>query len=164
MVRRKSIAWALALTAFSTSSAAAPHRAHMAASRNVVTYTGQINVRTADRFLQLVSRNLDKVIGLKVFVDPSTGAQFEKSGYLALYDENGRQLSVSKGPPGGLEGGIEVVKNGLIDRTMGFYVIDGFFIVKSGGVHQGVVSYGLQPVDEAAVRLNPAVKLTERPF
>jgi hypothetical protein len=121
-----------------------------------------VNARTADRFLQLVSRNVDKVIGLKVYVDPNTDEQFERDGYLALYSEN--QLSVSKGPPGIGGGGIEVVKNGLIDRTMGFYVIDGFFIVKGGGVHQGVASFGLQPVDEAAVRLNPAVKLIERPF
>jgi hypothetical protein len=164
MVRGKLIAGAMLLATLGASSEAAPRRAHAPVGRNVVIYTGQVNVRTADRFLETVSRNMDKVIGLKVFVDPSTDAQFEKNGYLALYDDNERQLSVSKGPPGVGGGGIEVVKNGLIDRTMGFYVIDGFFIVKSGGLHQGIVSYGLQPVDEAAVRLNPAVKLTERPF
>jgi len=161
MVRANCIASALLLAGVTSSSIAAPPT-HAVAARTVVTYTGAVNVHTADRFLDLISRNVDKVIGLKVYIDPNTDEQFEHDGYLALYVED--QLSVSKGPPGGGGGGIEVVKNGPIDRTMGFYVIDGFFIVKAGGVHQGVASFGLQPVDEAAVRLNPAVKLGERPF
>jgi hypothetical protein len=155
-------AFALATVVVGSTSMAAPVHRHPAAARVVVMYTGEVNVNTAAKFTTTVSNNLDKVIGLKVYVDPGNDADLEKNAYLVGYDNN--QFSVWKGKPGESGGGIEVVRNGLIDRTMGFYVIDGFYIVKSGGLHQGTLSYGLQPVDEGVVRLNPAVKVVQRPF
>jgi len=39
------------------------------------------------------------------------------------------------------------------------YVLDGFYRVKSGGVHQGTSSFGLSSVDEAQIRLNGGLKI-----
>lgn len=155
-------AFALVTSLGGSTTMSAPVHRHPAAARVVVMYTGEVNVNTAANFTNTISNNLDKVIGLKVYVDPGKDADLERNAYLVGYDHE--QFSVWKGKPGESGGGIEVVRNGLIDRTMGFYVIDGFYIVKSGGLHQGTLSYGLQPVDEAVVRLNPAVKVVQRPF
>ena len=39
----------------------------------------------------------------------------------------------------------------------GNYVIKGYFIVRPGGTHQGVVSIGFEKVDDIAVLLNPSI-------
>ena len=125
-------------------------------------YTGEVNAKTAGRFLTAMSNNVDKVIGVRVLVEPSRDGTLERSGYLASFDDD--QLVISKTDPKKMSGGVEVVKNGLVQRTMGYYSIDGIFVVKPGGLNQGVASFGLEPVDEAMVRLNSGVRIVERPF
>jgi len=141
--------------------AARQHHSAKATARTVIQYSGQVNERSANRFAEVISRNVDRVIGLKVAIEPSEEASFSRTGYIAEID--GRQFVMSKSDPRN-GGGIEVVTNGAVGRDAGMFKLDGIYIVKAGGMHQGVASFGLQPVDEATVRLNPSVKIVERPF
>ena len=67
MLKRTLIAWCLAPLLL-TGMAFAAQRYHSAgaATRTVTTYSGEVNERTADRFVQLISHNVNRVIGLKV--------------------------------------------------------------------------------------------------
>lgn len=163
-MRTKLTMWlaAAAVSITATADARPPKSVARPAVRTVIVYTGEVNDQTVDRFLNTISNNVDKVIGVKVVVYPGQDEAENRSGYRSSYDDE--QLVISQTGPTGLEGGIEVVKNGPADRMMGGYSIDGMFIVKPGGTHQGVSSFGLLPVDEAAVRLNPAVRIVERSF
>jgi hypothetical protein len=53
---------------------------------------------------------------------------------------------------------VELVINGGVHWQHGGWNVDGFYLVKPGGLHQGISSFGLMQTDEAAVRLNPAVR------
>jgi hypothetical protein len=162
MLKRTLIAWCFA-PVFLTGIAFAAQRYHSAgaAGRSVSTYSGEVNERTAARFVQLISHNVNRVIGLRVAVEPSSDSDFARSGYMA--DRDGPQFVISKS---NLQNGsgIEVVTNGPVGRDAGMFILDGIYIVKAGGMHQGIESFGLQPVDEATVRLNPTVKIEERRF
>lgn len=163
-MQNRFFAWAVKAALLTSSSGEAQKRkpAQRPSARIVIVYTGEVNARTADRFLTTVSRNVDKVIGVKILVEPSRDGELERTGYLALFTDD--QLGISMTDPKGLKGGVEVVKNGPVQRMMGEYSVDGMFLVKPGGLNQGVASFGLKPVDEATVRLNPAVRIVERPF
>lgn len=160
-MKTKLTMWLVAASVFMTTTADArrPKSVVRPAVRTVIVYTGEVNDQTVDRFLTAISNNVDKVIGVRVVVYPGEGEADSRSGYYSSYDDE--QLVISQT---GLDGGIEVVKNGPSDRVMGGYGIDGMFIVKPGGTHQGVSSFGLISVDEAAVRLNPTVRVVERSF
>lgn len=138
-----------------------PNKRVAPSERNIVTYTGEVNAGSAERFNNLISENVDKVIGLQVLVDPSSSTDFDNHGYLANVLDG--QMVISKTDPV-QGGGTEVVTNAPVQWMMGGLSIDGFFVVKPGGLNQGIASFGLQPVDEAAVRLNPAVKIVNKPF
>lgn len=140
--------------------AAQKHQSVDAATRTVIEYSGHVNARTANRFAQLISRNVDRVIGLKITVEPSDNSDSSRNGYIAEAD--GPQFVLSKSDL--QNGGIEVVTNGAVGRSGGMFMLDGIYVVKSGGMHQGIASFGLQPVDEASVRLNPSIKFLERTF
>jgi hypothetical protein len=58
----------------------------------------------------------------------------------------------------------ELVINGAFRWEQGAYVVDGFFLVKSGGMHQGVVSLGLQPVEEAILQSSAKIAILEQPL
>ncbi len=92
--------------------------------------------------------HLDKVIGLKIGVEglgEKTISVTAYSGQFVVYRLANTQS--------------EIVATAGFSWQHGSYIFDGFFIVKSGGIHQGVVSYGLEPVNEAIVRLNPNVRI-----
>ena len=59
----------------------------------------------------------------------------------------------------GETGGSEIIINGGLSRQWAMWRADGFYLVKSGGMQQGVCSVGLMSTDEALIRLNPAVKI-----
>jgi len=44
----------------------------------------------------------------------------------------------------------------------GSIVFDGFYLIKYGGTHQGILSFGLKQVDEATVILNPAIQVVDQ--
>lgn len=100
-------------------------------------------------FERTVARNLDRVIGLKISAEPSDHA----SGFYCGVSD--RQF-VTYMPPNAQT---EIVANEGFRWEHGAYVFDGFFLVKSGGMHQGTISYGLEPVSEAVVRLGRGITI-----
>lgn len=122
----------------------------LAQTRTITRLTGQVTSANFTTFCGLVSDALDKVIGLKVQIDsPLPDPQDTKllnEGGAYLFDGEEIELNADKGAIW-LQGSI---------------VFDGFYLTKYGGMHQGVLSFGLQQVDEATVILNPAIRVVDR--
>lgn len=122
--------------------------------------TGTVTADNAAAFTEFVAKHQDKVIGLQVRIAPGTPTDFTAKHYLAEVDE--RLFVVFK--RGADEGGIEVVApKDEAGWLHGEYVLDGFYVVKSGGMHQGTLSYGLEKTDEGIIRTNPNVTVKDVP-
>ena len=121
----------------------------------VVPYAeGTVTQENGERFLDFISQNVDRVIGLRLVVEP---APEDGTFSVSAADEERRYLLLSVYRAE--EGGTEVLINGEYRWEHGAWIVDGFFLVQPGGTHQGVNSFGLAPTDAAAVRLNPSVRL-----
>jgi hypothetical protein len=128
------------------------------ASTTIVVYTGHVDAQSAERFLGLISGSRDSVIGLDVTVQPSDDADTRYAS-----GRDGSRLVISSGDP--LNAPQEVVINGPVAQTWDMWRVDGFYLIKFGGMHAaGAMSWGALPVDEAALRLNPAIRVIRRPF
>jgi hypothetical protein len=125
----------------------------------VVIYIGEVDARTASRFLSRVAESTDQTIELRVLIKPSTGSEFQASGYLALHHDG--QLNVSLIDRKHGSGGTEVVTNGPVRWSSGRYLTEGSFAVVPGGMHQGVLCFALEPRANAPHRVT---RLVERPF
>lgn len=109
---------------------------------NIELLEGPITEKTVKYLGGLACRNFDKVVHLKINVDVKNAyAENEDYERLILSDDNYEYL-FTKGSYFWLHGG---------------WVIDGYFIIKSGGVHQGIVSASFQQIKEETVLLNPNV-------
>jgi hypothetical protein len=98
------------------------------------------------------------VIGIRVWIEPQDEVD-QKSGYFVIRD-NDQVLSISAGPDDA--GGMEIVfRPGSYQWLHGHYEIDGYFVPKWGGMHQGVISVGMEPVSEAVVDLSPNVRIRD---
>ena len=111
---------------------------------------GRVTERNYPRLEKLMAAQVDRVVGLKIIVkksgiDDRLSAEADADGQFVMY-RSGRARS-------------EIIANEGYALRHGDYVLDGFFLVKHGGLHQGIVSYALEPVDETKVRLNPAVQI-----
>ena len=92
----------------------------------------------------LSCRNLDHVVHLKLSIDwPSNSIEVESTGYKRLIFWN--------------EAAEYLFPNNTYTYLHGFYVVNGYFIARSGGVHQGVISNAFEKID-SSVLLNPAVE------
>lgn len=137
-----------------------PAEAAGRATLTLLRITGTVTADNATRFTEFVAEHQDKVIGLQVRVTPGTPTDFAAKHYLAESDD--RLFVVFK--RGDDEGGIEVVApKGEAVWLHGEYVLDGFYVVKSGGMHQGTLSYGLEKTDEGVIRANPNVVVKDVP-
>jgi len=96
---------------------------------------GVVRFGTAQRFTDLLADRLDKVVGLSVRITPNTEAQFTQQRYLVSQDP--KYLGVTKND-------IEIIIDGAFKQRGGVYVVEGFFRVASGGMHQGIQSYSLK--------------------
>jgi hypothetical protein len=130
-------------------------------SRIVQRITGTVTPANAARFAELVGAQEDQIIGLKLDVQPGTDADFKASRYMA---EPGDELFVISIGDGQAEGdGTEVVMpRAEAGYLHGAYVINGFYRVKAGGMHQGIISYGLEKIDPGPVLLNPSVVVQDK--
>jgi hypothetical protein len=113
---------------------------HSSEARPVV-YIGEVNVRSAMRFLDLIASYENRNVSLDVLVKPSAPGEYEKFRYLA--DCHDDQVGVSMTGKDGI--GLEVVRNGSCKSVGGRFPIKGEFFVLSGGFTQGVSSLGLMP-------------------
>lgn len=133
-------ATALALAVLTTSpSVATPAQNTRSASRTVVMHTGRVDASNASAFANMLSLNLDRTIGLKVTIAPNReGEKYSVSrddrGYTIVGDDE-----------------FEAVIQGGQGRRGRDETVDGFFRVLNGGMHQGIVSYGLKPVPRSQI-------------
>jgi hypothetical protein len=131
----------------------------MAAPPTITSIEGYLDEKNVDQLWNLIGNNLDHIVRLKIEVT-DTGNNVGPSLPLNAIGEGG-QLAIWK-----RNGSFEIVVNDEYHYGHGNYILDGYFLVKSGGIHQGVVSCGLIPVDEARVVLSGArikhVNLTQR--
>lgn len=116
--------------------------------------TGAPNFQNANRFIGAVSSRTDQIVGLKLRVEKNSSEVESATGFSARQSDEG-YLLISYYVEGE---GYEVLINGGYGWQNGGWDVDGFYIVKPGGSHQGQASFGLRPVDDAQVRLNPAVR------
>lgn len=149
---------ALVLSGAPAAVAKAPVRHSTARSVTVVIYEGIVDAKSAQRFVNLISENTDKVIGLKLVVEPSR--EGEERYFVSRGDDD---LTITVGDP--FDGPVELVINGPTGRTMAMHTVDGFYLIKSGGMHTaGAISFGARPADEAKIRLNPNIRIVTRKF
>lgn len=115
------------LVAFSTVGAAR-------AAGKTPLYSGLVTVANARHFTDLLSRRVDQVVGLSVRITRNSEAEFAGKRYLVSADPD--YLGITKDD-------IEIVVKGRFKPQGRVYPVDGFFKVEPGGMHQGIVSFGL---------------------
>lgn len=110
---------------------------------------GEVDAKTYKAFEQFLFSSMDNVIGLKINFPANENA---KDGEMSASQNDGQFVAYLDGP----NSASEVVAVEGFQFLHGDFVFDGFFLVKSGGMHQGVISLSLQKTDEAVVRLSVA--------
>lgn len=113
--------------------------------------TGDLTFDNSRQFNLAIANRVDTIVGVKVSVDPTDDRT--PAGYLVdqIGDEGGVYISRTDAEGGGIQ-----INAPSAYWRQGSYIIDGFFVVKYGGMGQGIMGYQLKPVDDAAVLLSPA--------
>ena len=157
----KPIICAALIAGLAISSPAMAHTKQSATHRtdpSIVCLIGVVDKNSVKRFTDLIAESMDKVIELKIAVTQSTNG--EERYYVSV---SGERLEISGGDP--MDSPFEVLINGPTGTTMDMLAVDGFYLVKSGGMHAaGALSWGLTPVDEASIRLNPSIHIVRKKF
>lgn len=111
----------------------------------IETFQASVTPEAVDNLTGIACRNFDKIVRLKIDVTwPVETGSAEPSGYERLiFATSDSEFLFPKG---------------TYTYMHGSWVVDGYFIVTSGGMHMGTVSYAFTPVDMATVLLNPHVK------
>jgi hypothetical protein len=115
----------------------------------IYSVAGEITAASYKGFEQFLFNSLDTVIGLKVSFNGNEDANV---GDVSAGANDGQFVAYLQGPGGESE----IVAREGFQYLHGDYVFDGFFVVKSGGMHQGIISLFLDRTDEAQVRLSNA--------
>jgi hypothetical protein len=92
----------------------------------------------------LACRNYDHIVHLKIAVDWITDKRDEETtGYkrLIFWNDSAEYLFPS----------------GTYFYLHGDYMINGYFIPRSAGMHQGIISIAFEKIDDTQVLLNPNV-------
>jgi hypothetical protein len=107
----------------------------------------EIDPSTVGWLSGLSCRNYDHIVHLDLSISwPSSDLEVEKSDYerLVFWNKTAEYL----------------FPKGSYSFLHGSYVVKGYFIARSGGMHQGAVSNAFDKIDDAQVMLSPNV--TER--
>ncbi len=130
-----------------SSQAAIPQRVSAKTIR-VEYLAATITPRNLGLLFGLSCRNYDHVVHLNLSIDaidwPSDAIEVESTGYKRLIFWN--------------KAAEYLFPDGTYTYLHGSYVVDGYFIARSGGVHQGVISNAFEKIDDLSVLLNPAVE------
>jgi hypothetical protein len=120
----------------------------MAKDIRVELLQASINQQTIGSLNGLACRNYDKIVHLNVSIEwPIATTVAEKTGYQRLvFSTDDAEFLFPKGS---------------YQYEHGSWNIRGYFIVRSGGMHQGVVSNAFERVDDSQVMLNPSVVETK---
>ena len=116
-------------------------------------YVGRITPRNVGILLTDVAARRDRIIGLQIQIAPSGPG--DPKGYIV--DRDDRLFVISADVKTTFaDDGLEVVApKDEASFLHGWWILDGFYVVKSGGIHQGAASFGLEKVNEGAVLLSP---------
>ncbi len=113
---------------------------------NIELLRGSVTDKTVKYLGGLACRNQDKIVHLKINVDIEN-AHAENEDYERLiFSDDHYEYLFPKGSYFWLHGGWE---------------IDGYFVIKSGGVHQGISSAYFDQIKAETVLLNPNVSEKE---
>lgn len=118
---------------------------------------GGVRAANAASFFARVADQSDKIVGLKVSLDPSDKlvAQAEDGGRLILFLAGAFRSEKE-------DEKIQLSFAGGFEKDRGLYRFDGFFLVKYAGMGQGISAYSLEPVKESDVLLSGAKRKTVR--
>ncbi len=108
---------------------------------------GSIDPQKVGGLSGLACRNEDHIVHLDISIDwPVSSTTVEQTGYkrLVFWDKNTEYL----------------FPEGSYFLLHAWYVVKGYFIVRCGGMHQGIISYAFEKIDDATVMLNPNVEET----
>ncbi len=106
---------------------------------------GSIDPQKVGGLSWLACRNEDHIVHLDISVDwPMDSITVEKTGYkrLVFWDKENEYL----------------FPEGSYYLLHGWYIAKGYFIARCGGMHQGIISYAFERIDDATIMLNPNVK------
>ncbi len=106
---------------------------------------GKIDPQTVGALSGISCRNEDHIVHLDISVDWLGGSmETESSGYERLIFWNKKEEYL--------------FPKGSYFYLHGSYIIKGYFIARSGGMHQGIISNAFEKVDDATIMLNPNVE------
>ena len=125
--------------------------------RHVRRMTEELTTETWSAFERLVLESLGQVLGLDIYVTESPEFRGEDGQLSAGFDGDRLVLYLQ----GFGCGQAEILINGQLSRQAGYVRADGFYMVKSGGMHQGIISCGMQPIEEALIHLIPAITVVK---
>ena len=119
----------------------------LAARAPILRVNGEVTAATYKGLEAFLFNSLDMLVGLKVSFPQGESTDV---GELNVSAEDDKFVAYLAGP----ESESEMVANKGFSFQHGSYVFDGFFVVKSGGMHQGIVSLFLDQAEESAVLLS----------
>jgi hypothetical protein len=140
----------LATIAPTTPTIARRHAASL--PKTVETYGGRVDASNASAFADMLSENLDEVIGLRIAIAPNR----EGEKYSVSRDSRGYTIV------GNQE--FEAVFQGGQGRRGRDETIEGYFKVLNGGMHQGILSYGLKPIPKTTMGDKAGLVVIPRTF
>jgi hypothetical protein len=104
----------------------------------------QIDQQNIENLGGLACRNYDHIVHLKISVSwPEDAREQETTDYKRLVFWNHKAEYL--------------FPDGSYSWLHGEYIINGYFIPRSGGIHQGIISVAFEKIDDAQVLLNPWV-------
>jgi hypothetical protein len=127
-----------------------------AVERKIPELFGTLTESTYPEFEKFVDDHVNGVIGLKITIERSGS----DSAPLQASADNGQLVVHLKSTPDEPSES-EIVAGKDFSYRNGSYLLDGLFIVKNSGTHQGVVSYSLQKAKESVTKLDPSIKLEQ---
>jgi hypothetical protein len=125
-----------------------------AVERKIPQLWGTLTESTYPEFEKFIDDNVNKIIGLKITVERSGS----DAAPLQASADNGQLVVYLNSTPDESSESEIVAGNGF-SYQHGSYVLEGLFMVKNGGMHQGVISYSLKKTDESPAKLDPSIKL-----
>lgn len=151
MISRRGAAFGLAAVPL----LAGPARLHAAPAITVL--EGGVRAANAASFFARVAAETDKIVGLKVSLDPAEPlvAQAEDGGRLILFLAGAFRSEKE-------DEKLQLSFNGGFVKDRGLYRFDGFYLVKYAGMGQGISAYALEPVKESDVLLSGAKRKSVR--
>lgn len=121
--------------------------------RHIRQFRGTLSCSNASRLFDAVVEDCDRVVGLSLLAEPQNDDQ-----RLQIWAHGTEKLVLFLKEQAD-DSGVELNVNGGFRWEHGSWIIDGFFLVKPGGMFQGTCCFGLLDADEASIRLNPSVRI-----